>query len=251
MNDIYCGALFSEAYLEHFGVKGMRWGVRRYENKDGSLTEAGKRRYGKRLAKELNREDAKRVGALTRAQYSNKVYRDESNRHNKLVDKLGAKAQKHPERSERYEKKLAKSLKRTTRAGNTVNTNLAETSKHEKRMNELMKEAERSGIKLDKKAISRAGHHDGVNQYFAPGVKYGVTKNKAAKRGSGVKRGLIVAGSLALAAVATNQLIVSQASSSSISRGRNQTIKVLNGGLKGAGKLKDLTMDDLKRLDLY
>ena len=29
----------------HWGVKGMKWGVRRYQNADGSLTEAGKRRY--------------------------------------------------------------------------------------------------------------------------------------------------------------------------------------------------------------
>ena len=31
--------------LYHFGTKGMRWGVRRYQNEDGSLTEAGQRRY--------------------------------------------------------------------------------------------------------------------------------------------------------------------------------------------------------------
>lgn len=31
--------------LEHHGIKGMRWGVRRYQNKDGSLTNAGKKRY--------------------------------------------------------------------------------------------------------------------------------------------------------------------------------------------------------------
>lgn len=31
--------------LYHWGVKGMRWGVRRYQNKDGSLTPAGKKRY--------------------------------------------------------------------------------------------------------------------------------------------------------------------------------------------------------------
>ena len=31
--------------LEHFGLKGMKWGVRRFQNKDGSLTEAGKQRY--------------------------------------------------------------------------------------------------------------------------------------------------------------------------------------------------------------
>ena len=31
--------------LVHHGIKGMKWGVRRYRNKDGSLTPEGKRRY--------------------------------------------------------------------------------------------------------------------------------------------------------------------------------------------------------------
>lgn len=36
--------------LEHSGIKGMRWGVRRYQNPDGSLTPAGKRRYARAVA---------------------------------------------------------------------------------------------------------------------------------------------------------------------------------------------------------
>lgn len=32
--------------LKHHGIKGMKWGVRRYQNKDGSLTPEGKKRYG-------------------------------------------------------------------------------------------------------------------------------------------------------------------------------------------------------------
>lgn len=41
--------------LQHWGVKGMKWGVRRYQNKDGTLTPAGKKRYAaemERLEKE-------------------------------------------------------------------------------------------------------------------------------------------------------------------------------------------------------
>lgn len=34
-----------ENSLLHYGIKGQRWGIRRYENEDGSLTEAGLRRY--------------------------------------------------------------------------------------------------------------------------------------------------------------------------------------------------------------
>lgn len=44
----YYGVVWSygnDDQLEHFGIKGMRWGIRRYQNEDGTLTELGKKRY--------------------------------------------------------------------------------------------------------------------------------------------------------------------------------------------------------------
>lgn len=39
------GRVVSDSELEHYGVLGMKWGVRNYQNEDGTLTSAGKIRY--------------------------------------------------------------------------------------------------------------------------------------------------------------------------------------------------------------
>ena len=44
-----------KAYLAHHGIKGQRWGVRRYQNPDGTLTEKGKE--GQRLDRQAQCED--------------------------------------------------------------------------------------------------------------------------------------------------------------------------------------------------
>ena len=34
-----------QTFIAHHGIKGQKWGVRRFQNADGSLTKAGKERY--------------------------------------------------------------------------------------------------------------------------------------------------------------------------------------------------------------
>lgn len=41
------GTFMSDNELLHYGIKGMRWGIRRYQNPDGSLTPAGRKRLEK------------------------------------------------------------------------------------------------------------------------------------------------------------------------------------------------------------
>lgn len=49
-----------EYYIKHHGIKGQKWGVRRFQNKDGSLTKVGKERY-KEDRVETKEERKKRI----------------------------------------------------------------------------------------------------------------------------------------------------------------------------------------------
>ena len=75
--------LSPEEVLEHHGIKGQRWGVRRFQNKDGSYTDAGKKRYGfegtGKSRKELNSE-------------RQSLYREKYNELTRDLDKLKSDA---------------------------------------------------------------------------------------------------------------------------------------------------------------
>lgn len=48
--------------LTHYGVKGMKWGVRRYQNKDGSLTDKGKKRYSRLSTRDVDEQIQRQYG---------------------------------------------------------------------------------------------------------------------------------------------------------------------------------------------
>lgn len=67
--------------LYHHGVQGQKWGVRRYQNEDGSYTEAGLKRYGK-----FQKKIAKQEGKI--------------NTHSKRKDKVLEKNARHIAKAE-------------------------------------------------------------------------------------------------------------------------------------------------------
>lgn len=70
-----------EYKLYHSGIKGMKWGVRRYQNKDGTLTPAGKRRARKQAASENAHPDYKRAhDKKPVSQMSDQELRERNNR---------------------------------------------------------------------------------------------------------------------------------------------------------------------------
>ena len=70
---VYEGKLVPVDELMHHGIKGMKWGVRRYQNPDGTLTAEGRKRYGygtldeegKAAYKSYKKGDAKLIAQAT------------------------------------------------------------------------------------------------------------------------------------------------------------------------------------------
>ena len=56
-----------DSVIEHHGIKGQKWGVRRYQNPDGTLTERGKKKKLRTQHKRLASKDAKAQKASMKA----------------------------------------------------------------------------------------------------------------------------------------------------------------------------------------
>lgn len=116
--------LGDSSYLEHHGIKGQRWGVRRFQNRDGSLTNAGRKRLGYATK-----------GAV---QTVKKAFNAGSKTGAKAVKAVKARYKKAEEK--KIEKKKEKASK--TRAGVIANKDLF-TAKELKELNSKFEEQDK------------------------------------------------------------------------------------------------------------
>lgn len=101
----------SEDELMHFGIKGQKHGIRRYQNEDGSLTEEGKERYGSQTAWE-NKQMYKR-GTITKQEYKDRKHQLADGSQQSTFDKwIGGRNRSSREFQRRHEKgfKIASSV---------------------------------------------------------------------------------------------------------------------------------------------
>lgn len=105
------GNFISEDELYHHGVKGMKWGVRKYQNPDGSLTNAGKKKQAK-AAKQYQKEMIKyqRESNRRAASINLKAYNKTADEYNN--GKIAEFNRTHDKKSKTYFDDYTKQFKR-------------------------------------------------------------------------------------------------------------------------------------------
>lgn len=134
--------------LQHHGIRGMKWGVRRYQNADGSLTKAGERRYNKEV-ESLKKETAK-VKEQERIAANRKKTQAK-------IDKLEAKKQELEER-----KKALKDEKKGKKSEDDSSDKPTETL--EEKRERLLKSTDPKELYKGKDALSYQELNERVNR---------------------------------------------------------------------------------------
>ena len=146
-----------EDFLIHYGILGQRWGVRRYQNKDGSLTDEGRARY--RLSDKRTENKLRRGIAASKQNLKDKAQRADKKK--AFLDEKVAEYEKEKRRFRpfnRSQKKIdvSNALARVHRAERLMYDEQREVNLAEK----VYRDYARSYERFRKKMIQKYGHRN-------------------------------------------------------------------------------------------
>ena len=181
------GRVYNEYdYLYHHGIKGQKWGVRRYQNEDGSLTSAGKKRYEKALgAKDsaLSKANANRQKYQDRVKSIESAKDYKSYRKQKIEEDFGDDVKEDSKKfnkilndlfevnniDEYYSKYERKSLKQSYKEFTKNYSNLIKEAKHDlERSDKIYTDIS----KLDVTSLSKRGVKKAVKKIYSDRSTY-------------------------------------------------------------------------------
>ena len=142
--------------LYHHGIKNMKWGIRRFQNKDGSLTPAGKKRYDKEVAK-LKAEKKKVRNDISVQKKADKLKQLEKERdalkvQSKKLKKNSKTTTQEDKQAETIEQKRERLLKSTDAKELYENRALLTKNELDERINRIDTEAKlKSKIVVEKR----------------------------------------------------------------------------------------------------
>ena len=146
--------------LYHHGIKNMKWGIRRFQNKDGSLKPAGKKRYDKEVAK-LKAEKKKLRNEISVQKKADKLKQLEKERdalkaQSKNLKKNSKTTTQEDKQAETIEQKRERLLKSTDAKELYENRALLTTNELNERINRIDTEAKlKSRIVVEKQKTGR------------------------------------------------------------------------------------------------
>ncbi len=171
--------------LYHYGVLGMKWGVRRYRNADGSYTNTGSKRYYK---KSLNKTDQDYVNAAAKYMRADHATSVLSSKNKRLLAK--SKTQSERGKTKSAHKTLQKVQKNTDKIdtyAKKAKTAQSAMDAAESKTWKLIAEASTNGYSVNSKKVVRNGEKGRTYAAAILGGIYGsigYTSATAAKFGS-------------------------------------------------------------------